>query len=101
MIVITKFVSQLNSYRYRKNQLIDPQESLERYCNALPVFGFNSAKCDLKLIKSYLPPILVNEREFEATIIKKANQFISFKFGDLHPFDKKNYLAEQQALIHS
>ena len=28
----------------QKNQLIDHQESLERYCNVLPVFGFNSAK---------------------------------------------------------
>ena len=28
----------------QKNQLIDLQESLELYCNVLPVFGFNSAK---------------------------------------------------------
>ena len=36
----------------QKNPLIDLQESLERYCNVLPVFGFNSAKHDLILIKS-------------------------------------------------
>ena len=47
----------------QKSQLIDLQESLERYCNILPVFGFNNAKYDLNLIKSYLPPILVNERD--------------------------------------
>ena len=28
----------------QKNQLIDLQEHFERYCNVLPVFGFNSAK---------------------------------------------------------
>ena len=28
----------------RKNQLFDLQETLERYCNVLPVFGFKSAK---------------------------------------------------------
>ena len=28
----------------QKKQLTDLQESLERYCNVLPVFGFNSAK---------------------------------------------------------
>ena len=44
----------------QKIQLIDLQESLERYCNVLPVFGFNSAKYDLNLIKSYLLPILIN-----------------------------------------
>ena len=67
----------------QKNQLIDLQESLERYCNVLPVFGFNSAKYDLNLIKSYLLPNLVNERDTEPTVIKSANQFISFKFGDI------------------
>ena len=38
----------------QKKQLIDLQEHLERYCNVLPIFGFNSAKYDLNLIKSYL-----------------------------------------------
>ena len=83
MIVITKFVPQLNSCRHKKNQLFDLQESLERYCDVLPVSGFNSANYDLNLIKSYLLPILVNEREIEPTVIKKANQFTSFKFGDI------------------
>ena len=46
------------------------------------MFGFNSAKYHLTLVKSYLLPILVNERDIEQTNIKKANQFISFKFGD-------------------
>ena len=27
----------------QKDQLIDLQESLKRYCNVLPVFSFNSA----------------------------------------------------------
>ena len=36
----------------QKNQLIELQEHLERYCNVLPVFGFNSAKYDINLIKS-------------------------------------------------
>ena len=36
----------------QKNQIIDLQEHFERYCNVLPVFGFNSAKYDINLIKS-------------------------------------------------
>ena len=55
----------------QKNQLTikikkstnDIQESLERFCNVLPVFGFNSSKYDLYLIKSYLLPIPVNDRD--------------------------------------
>ena len=55
----------------QKNQLIDLQEHFERYFNTLPVFGFNSAKYDINLIKSYLLPILVNERKIEPTVKKK------------------------------
>ena len=35
-------------------QLIELQETLQRCCNVLPVFGFNSANYDLNLIKSFL-----------------------------------------------
>ena len=51
-------------------QLIDLQEHLERYCNVLPIFGFNSAKYDLNLRKSFLLPILVSECNIEPTVIK-------------------------------
>ena len=71
----------------KKKQLIDLQEQLERYCHVLPVFGSNSANYDLKLIKSFLLPILVNERNFEPTIITKTNRFISFNCGDIQLLD--------------
>ena len=82
----------------QKNQLFDLQESLERYCNVLSVFAFNSAKYDLNLIKSYLLPILVNERDIEPTVIKKANQFISFKFADIQLLDIMIFLGEATSL---
>ena len=63
----------------QKNHLIDLQQHFERYCDVLPVFGFNSARYDIILIKSYLLPILVNKQDIESTVIKKANQFVSFK----------------------
>ena len=97
MLVITKLVPQLNS-RIQKNQLIDLQESLERYCNVLPVFGYNSAKNDLNLIRSYLLPIHINERDIEPTVIKKPNQFISFKFGDIQLLDIMNFLGGAASL---
>ena len=68
-------------------------KNLERYCNVLPLFGFNSAKHDLNLIKSFLLPILLNERDIEPTVIKKANQFIPFKFGDNQLLDIMNFLG--------
>ena len=77
----------------QKNQLIDLQEHFERYCNVLPVFGFNSAKYDNKKIKSYFLPIPVNERAIEPTVIKKANQFVSFRFGEIQLLDIMNLLG--------
>ena len=82
----------------QKNQLFDLQESLERYCNVLTVFGFNSAKDDLNLIKSDLLPILLNERDIEPTVIKKVNQFISFKFGEIQLLDIMNFLGGATSL---
>ena len=95
--MLTKFAPQRNSYKYKK-QLIDLQESLERYCNVFPVFGFNSAKYNLNLIKCYLLPILVSERDIEPTVIKKANQFISFNFRDIQLLDIMNILGGATSL---
>ena len=63
----------------RKIQIIDLQEHFERYCNVLPVFGFNSAKYDFNLIKSYLLPIFVNERDIEPTVIKNSQSVCFFQ----------------------
>ena len=82
----------------QKNQLIELQEHLERYCNVLPVFGFTSAKYDINLIKSYLLPILINERNMEPTVIKKANHIVSLKFGDVQLLDILNFLAGAASL---
>ena len=56
----------------QKNQSFDLEEHFQRYFNVSPVFGFNSAKYDFNLIKSYLFLILVNERDIEPTVIKKS-----------------------------
>ena len=77
----------------QKNQLLDLQQHFERYINTLPVFGFNSGKYDLNLIKSYLLPYLIPERDIQPTVIKKANHFVSFKFGDVQFLDILNFLG--------
>ena len=85
-------------FQIQKNQLIELQEHLERYCNVLPVFGFNSAQYDFNLIKSYLLRILINERNMEPTVIKQANQFVYFKFGDVQLLDIMNFLGGATSL---
>ena len=81
----------------QKNQLTELQEHLERYCNVLPVFGFNSAKYDINLIKSHLLPILINEKNMEPTVIKKANQLVSFEIGDVQLLDTMNFLVRAKS----
>ena len=76
-----------------KNQLNDLQNFFKRYCNTLQVFGFNSARYDINFIKNYLLPILVNERDVEPNIIKKDNQFVSFKFGNVQLLDSSFFLG--------
>ena len=55
-------------------------------------------KNDLNLIKSYLLPILVNERNIESTVIKKTKQFISFKFRDIQLLDIMKFLGGATSL---
>ena len=90
------FFSQI--LQLQNNQLYDLQEHFERYYKVLPVFGLNSAKYDINLIKSYLLPFFVNERDIEPTVIKKANQFVSFKFGDVQLLDILNFLGGATSL---
>ena len=69
------------------------KQHLERYVNTLPVFGFNSGRYDLNLIKSYLIPYLIHGKEQETSTIKKANDFKSFRFGDIQFLDITKLLA--------
>ena len=78
--------------------MIELQGHLDRYCNVLPVFQFNSAKYEMNLIKCYLLPILINERILEPTVVRKANQFVSFKFGDVQLLDVMKFLAGATSL---
>ena len=76
----------------QKNQLIVLKQHLERYVNTLPVFGFNNGRYDLTFIKSYLIHYLIRDKEQETSVIKKANDFISFKFGDVKFLDIMKFL---------
>ena len=82
----------------QKTALIVLQEHFERYCTMLPVFGFNSAKFHINLIKSYLLPILVNEQQIEPAVVKKSNKFVSFKFGDVQLLDIMNIFGGATSL---
>ena len=57
-----------------------------------------SGKYDLSLVKAYLIPHLLNDRAIQPTVIKKANHFFSFKFGDIQFPDILNFLGGASSL---
>ena len=57
--------------RIHKSQPIDLTQHLERYVHTLPIVGFNSGRYDLNLIKTYLLPYLIRNKEQETFGIKK------------------------------
>ena len=81
-------ICQHNSCKFKKNQLIDLKEYLEIYVKTLPVFGFISGRYDWNLIKSSFIPYLIRDTQQETSVIKKASNFIYFKFGDVQFLDK-------------
>ena len=71
-------------------------QHLEKYTNTLPVFGFNSfnsGRYDLNVIKSYLVPYLINKKEIDPSVIKKANDFVFFKSGDVQLLYNMKFLG--------
>ena len=83
----------------QKRQHNNLQKRFESYCNTIPVFGFNSARCDINLIKSYLIPFLVKERDFEPIAIKKARQILSIEFGNVQLRDILSLLGGVTNLV--
>ena len=52
----------------------------------------------MNLIKSYLLPYLIHESDIQPTVIKKANHFASFKFGDVQFPDILKFLGGATSL---
>ena len=77
--------------KIQKIQLVDLRQHLESYTNTLPVFGFNSGRYDVKLFNSYLIPYQINVKETETSVIKIAEDFLSFKIGDSQLLDFLNF----------
>ena len=67
--------------RIQKNQIIDLKQNLERYVNTLSVFGFNSGRYNLNLIKSYLIAYLIRHKEQETSVIKKSKSLEMYNFS--------------------
>ena len=86
-------------FQMQKKQLIDLQEHSERYCNVSPIFGVNSAKYYLNLIKSYLlPPFLLTSVTLNLLLSKKRTSRSRSNLVIVSSWILWTFLVEQQAL---
>ena len=67
----------------QNNQRNTLQKQLERFLMLPPGFGFNSANCNLNLVKKHLVPPLVYEQYVEPRVVKKVEQIVFFTFWDV------------------
>ena len=79
----------------RMNSLLS---SLQKYCDQLPVIGFNSQRYDIPLIKRYLPASLQRLDSLPHFIIRKTNSYMALATKRLKFLDMVNYLAAGTSL---
>ena len=69
------------------------KQDFENYYTAIPVFGFNSSRYDLNLIKEYLLHHLLLERNVVPKVIRMGNKYIGMNFLGLQFLDILNFLG--------
>jgi hypothetical protein len=84
--------SYMSLVRFR-NYLVKVRDEYMRYTSMFPVFGFNSSRYDLNLIKEILFSYILNYLGDEPEVIKKANQFVLLRFSNLQFLDILNFLG--------
>ena len=84
-----------NSTRDRRELkfLSSLRQDLENYCSTIPVFDFNSSRYDLNLIKEYLLPHLLTERNVVPNVIRTGNKYIGMNSVGWQFLDILNFLG--------
>ena len=90
-----------NSTRERRELKIlsSLRQDFENYYSTIPVFGFNSSRYDLNLIKEYLLHHLLIERNVVPKVIRTGNKYIGMNFLGLQFLDILNFRGELQLWI--
>jgi len=65
---------------------------IEKWCNQVPVVGFNSGKYDLNLIRKYFAEILA-ETDEKINVVKNGTRIMFIETKELKFLDISNYLA--------
>ena len=68
------------------------RQDFENYYSTIPVFGFNSSRYDLNLIKEYLHHLLI-EKNVVPKVIRTGNKYIGMNFHGSQFLDILNFLG--------
>ena len=92
--------SLISRWESTRDKLTSLLGSLYHYCRQIPVFGFNSAKYDLNLVKAHLIPWLrkdvcpqKDQDTCDVSVIKKGSTYIQIGARRFKFLDISNYLA--------
>ena len=91
-----KLTSEKGKAKFREYKAL--KSEFERYCDKLPVVGFNSQRYDLPLIKRYLPSSLERLDTLPNLVICKENSYMVLGTKRLQYLDLTNYLAAGTSL---
>ena len=85
-------------YKWELKTLSNLIQDFESYYSTVPVFGFNSSRYDLNLIKEYLLSHLLLEKNVVPKVIRQGNKYIGLNFLGLQFLDILNFLGGTSSL---
>ena len=84
---------EIQRLRCELKMLSNLRQDFENYYSTIPVFGFNTSRYDLNLIKEYLLHHLLIEKNVAPKVIRMGNKYIGMNFLDLQFLDILNFLG--------
>ena len=84
---------EIRRLRCELKMLSNVRQDFENYYSTIPVFGFNSSRYDLNLIKEYLLHHLLIEKNVVPKVIRTGNKYIGMNFLGLQFLDIVNFLG--------
>ena len=84
---------EIQRLRCELKMLSNLRQDFENFYSTIPVFGFNSSRYDLNLIKDYLLHHLLIEKTVVPKVIRMGNKYIGLNFLGLQFLDILNFLG--------
>ena len=84
---------EIQRLRCELKMLSNLRQDFENYYSTIPVFGFNSSRYDLNLIKEYLLHHLLIEKNVIPKVIRMGNKYIGMNFLGIQFLDILNFLG--------